>query len=112
MEDKPVSKRLLNETPEQGIKRIFHEHAENEFAVETVQDVTEIVAENKENYNARGGERFKFFQNHVAQIPTSVYYDLIRRGIIDEKNDPEGIRLTKWLNDPDNRVWRTRPGRL
>lgn len=112
MEDKPVSKRLLNETPEQGIKRIFHEHAENEFAIETVQDVTEIVDENKENYNQRGGERWKFLMNHVAQIPTSIYYDLVRRGIVDDKNDPEMTRLKRWLNDSDQRAFRTRPGKI
>jgi hypothetical protein len=107
-----MSKRLLNETPEQAIRRVFHEHAENEFAIETVQDVTQIVEENRENYKLRGGERWKYFQNHVAQIPTSIYYDLIRRGIIDEKEDPEMKRLMKWLDDPDNQAFRTRPGRL
>jgi hypothetical protein len=111
MEDKPVSKRLLNETPEQAIRRIHHAHAD-EYAIETVQDVTEIVEENKMAYNARGGERWKHFVNHVAQIPTSIYYDLKRKGIIDDKRDPEMKALRRWLNDPDNRAWRTRPGRL
>ncbi len=106
-----MSKRLLNETPEQAIRRVYHEHAD-EYAIETQQDVTEIVRENKENYNLRGGERWKYFQNHVAQIPTSVYYDLVRKGIIDEKNDPEMERFKRWLNDSDNRVFRTRPGRI
>jgi hypothetical protein len=37
----------------------------------------------------------------------NVYYDLKRRGIID---DPAAFRA--WMNDPDNRVFRTRPGRV
>jgi len=41
----------------------------------------------------------------VASIPLNVYYDLKRRGIAD---DPKAMK--KWLNDPDNRVFRTREG--
>jgi hypothetical protein len=36
-----------------------------------------------------------------------VYYDLKRRGIAD---DPAALK--KWLNDGDNRVFRTREGTL
>jgi hypothetical protein len=43
--------------------------------------------------------------SRVASIPLSVYYDLKRRGIAD---DP--VALRKWLNDGDNRVFRTREG--
>ncbi len=105
-------KRLFNETPEQFIRRIQHEHADGECAIETVQDITETVEMNKYNYKERSGTRWNHFQNHVASIPTSIYYKLVREGIIDEKNDPDGERLKKWLNDPDNRVFRTRDGRL
>lgn len=104
-------KRAFNETPEQYIKRIYHGHGD-EHAIETIQDVTEIVEDAKYNYKERQGERWKDLMTHVAQIPTSIYYDLVRKGIIDEKNDPEMERLKKWLNDPDNRVFRTRPGRI
>jgi hypothetical protein len=43
----------------------------------------------------------------VATLPLSVYYQLKREGIAD---DPK--RLAKWMNDPDNRAFRTRGGRL
>lgn len=104
--------RAFNETPEQAIRRIHHEHADDSFTVQTVQDVSEVVKNNKMNFDERHGERFNEFATHVARIPTGIYYDLMRRGIIDEKNDPEGVRLKAWLNDPDNKAWRSRPGRI
>jgi hypothetical protein len=43
----------------------------------------------------------------VASIPMTLFYDLKKQGIID---DP--ARLKAWLNNPDNRFFRTRPGRV
>jgi hypothetical protein len=43
----------------------------------------------------------------VASIPLSVYYELKRQGIAD---DPKALR--KWLNQSENRAFRTREGTL
>jgi hypothetical protein len=43
----------------------------------------------------------------VASIPLSVLYDLKARGIAD---DPK--KMKAWLNDPDNRAFRTRDARI
>jgi len=113
MEDKSVSRtRKFNETPEQAIKRIHHEDADGDVTIHTEQDVTQTFAVNREDFKDRAGTRYDQFQNHVARIPTAIYYDLVKRGIIDEVNDPEGDQLRVWLNDPDNRAWRSRPGRI
>lgn len=104
--------RRFNETPEQAIRRIAHEHGDGSGVLQTQQDVTDVVENNKMNYNERHGERFQDFTTHVARIPTGIYYELIRTGVIDEKNDPEGTRLKAWLNDPDNKAWRSRPGKI
>ena len=103
--------RALNESPEQAIKRIHHQHGDGDVTIHTQQDVSAVVRNNKMNFNERGG-RWDQFQNHVARIPTAIYYDLIKRGIINERKDPESKGLIAWLNDPDNRAWRSRPGRL
>jgi hypothetical protein len=71
------------------------------------QDVTDVLEDNKSFYNstderARWGE-----MTRVASIPTSVYYDLKRRGLVDDKE-----KFKAWMNDPDNRLFRTRPGRV
>ena len=105
-------KRFFSESPEHFIRRIQHEHADGSGAIETFQDITETVAENKYNYNERSGTRWKHFINHVASIPTSIYYDLVRKGIINDREDPEMNALKRWLNDSDQRVFRTRDGRL
>ncbi len=103
--------REFNETPEQAIKRIHHSHGD-EYAIQTVQDVSDVIAVNKEDFKDNAGTRFDRFLNHVARIPTAIYYALMRRGIIDERQDPEGTRQKAWLNDPDQRAWRSRPGKI
>jgi hypothetical protein len=105
-------KRLFSESPEHFIRRIQHEHADGSGAIETFQDITQTVEENEHNYRERSGSRWKHFQNHVASIPTSIYYKLMRDGIIDDINDPDMVRLKAWLNDTDNQAFRTRDGRL
>lgn len=42
-----------------------------------------------------------------ATIPMSIYLELMKTGVA---NDPPAFR--KWLNDPDNRVWRRSGGKL
>ena len=43
----------------------------------------------------------------VASIPAVIWEDLIRRGIAGDKK-----KLKAWLNDPDNRAFRTRLGKV
>lgn len=98
-------KRIFSHDPEQGITKYWHVNGNGEYTVETVQDVSKIVEANKRqsnNIDGKWGDVTK-----VASIPLSVYYDLKRRGIVD---DPVAMR--KWLNDPDNFAFRTRAGKL
>jgi hypothetical protein len=44
---------------------------------------------------------------HVAEIPMVIYQQMIRDGSINDKK-----ALKKWLNDPDNRPFRTWKGRI
>jgi hypothetical protein len=43
----------------------------------------------------------------VASIPESIYFKLKAEGKLD---DP--VYMKKWLNDPDNRFFRVRPGQV
>lgn len=45
--------------------------------------------------------------HHVARIPMVIYEELMRKGLT---RDPKAMK--KWLNDPDNRVFRTREGKV
>jgi len=86
-----------------GIAKYWHVTDKGEYVVETRQDATAIAKQNKRQYNDNDG-RWGDMQR-VASIPLSVYYDLKRKGIAD---DPKAMK--KWMNDPDNRVFRTRSG--
>ena len=79
----------------------------DEFTIETRQDVSGLVEANKAEYNATD-ERARYGEwARVASIPLNVYYDLKKQGIFDDK-----AKLKAWLNSPDNRFFRTRPGRV
>jgi hypothetical protein len=79
------------------------------YAVESKQDITDIVARNKHLYNTFRGawESHGEWGDMVASIPANVWGELMTKGIAyDEK------RLRKWLDDRDQLVFRTRPGSL
>jgi len=71
-----------------------------------VQDVEDVAESNKQSFN-QVDERANWQgdMHKVASIPMAIFYDLKRKGILD---DPAAMK--KWLNDSDNRVFRTRPG--
>jgi hypothetical protein len=99
-------KRLLSANPDTGTKTYFHSTPEH-VHIESVQDVTNVVEAAKAKFNDTD-ERAKWGEwQRVASIPLVTFYDLKRKGITE---DPAAMK--KWLNDPDNRFFRTRPGRL
>lgn len=90
-----------------GISKFFHWDDSNDtFVIETemAQPVLEgIVEANKQDYN----DAPKNWGNGqlVARIPLHLYWDLKKKGIADDD-----AAMRRWLNDPDNRFFRTRPG--
>jgi hypothetical protein len=89
----------------------FHDLDGKHF-IETRQDISEILENNKAQFNAID-ERTKWGEfTKVASLPNVVIDDLNTKGImrgfavIDEK------RFRAFLNDPDNRFFRTRPGQI
>jgi hypothetical protein len=94
-----------------GKETNFHDIDGKHF-IETSQDISQIIEANKAEFNAidekaKWGEFAK-----VASLPNVVIDDLNAKGImrgfavIDEK------RFRDFLNHPDNRFCRTRPGQL
>lgn len=103
-----INSRLISENAEIGQKQYWHDHEDGSVTVQTVQDVSEFAEANKQQFN-QFDERASWSgdMHRVASIPMSVYYDLKRKGILDDQ-----AAMKKWLNDPDNRVFRTRPGQV
>lgn len=102
-------RRLLDHDPLTGITEIFdYDRATDEFVIETVQNARDVVEDARARFNAideRAGWRGEY--HRVASIPLVVWQELEAQGIA---NDERALR--KWLDDPDNRFFRTRPGRL
>lgn len=101
-------KKLFDVDPVTGTVQWFHWDEQSkgkEMIIQTQQRTDEIIETNKIDYNeasSRWGDG-----QMVARLPLTIWGDLKKRGIID---DPKALR--KWLNDPDNAVFRTRPGRI
>ena len=99
-----MQKRIFDTDPLTGITRYWHVRENGEFVIETEQKIN--VDESNSRFRNMTDKRTKWGDMaRVASIPLNVYYDLKRRGIAD---DPKAMK--KWLNDPDNRVFRTREG--
>lgn len=104
---------LFDRTPELGITEYFiPSEDEKSFTIQTVQDVDAIVEANAEHRKAFTSGRDHWGDQingdtKVASIPLNVWMDLKRKGIAD---DP--VAFKRWLNDPDNFAFRTRPGSL
>ncbi len=105
-----ADKRSLSVDPLSGIKTNFvYEEGESlkddQIVIATSQDVTAIVKANKRSANAIDKHQKHGEWSKVASIPMSVYHQLKEQGITD---DP--ARFKRWLNDGENKYFRTRGG--
>jgi hypothetical protein len=104
-----MQSKIFDIDPLTGTKKMWHYDADKDEAIiETIMDATGVVEDNKAEFN-QFDERssWKGDVHKVASIPMALYYDLKAKGITD---DP--ARMKAWLNDPENRFFRTRPGRV
>jgi len=92
-----------------------HADGEGGIVIQTRQDVTNIMEQNKKEFNSFD-ERAKWsdqlFGNKVASIPMTVIDDLNKAGIMRGFAVLDDKRFAMWLNDPMNRAWRTRTGKV
>ena len=94
-----------------GKQSNFHD-VDGKYFIENSQDISGIIESNKAQFNAID-EKAKWGEwTKVASIPNVVIDELNKQGImrgfavLDEK------RFRLFLNDPDNRFFRTRPGQV
>ena len=101
--------RLFDRNDATGITRLWHYNpATDEATIETQQDVSNVVEENKDQFNATDNKANWTGEWHkVASIPLNIYYELQASGKITDQ-----AYMKRWLNDPDNRFFRTRPGQV
>jgi len=102
-----MTQRLFDHDPVSGITTWFQYHDENDaFSLHTVQETDDVVDANKRDFNG-AASNWRGDMHKVASIPMTLYMDLKKQGIIDDEK-----AFKKWLNDPDNRYFRTRPGKV
>lgn len=102
-----TGRRLFSVDPVTGIRKWFHwDDTTDEFLIETeTPNLDEIVEANKRELNDNHG---KWGDGKlVARLPIALWARLKKEGIIDDQK-----AFKRWLNDPDNRFFRIRPGKI
>lgn len=82
------------------------------LVVKAESNLAPIIEVNKALYN-QTDERARWGDGQmVADIPFPVIEDLNRQGILRGFAVMDQKRMKAWLNNPDNRFFRTRPGKV
>jgi squalene cyclase len=96
-------------------RTVAHADGDGGVVYETRQDVSGIIEQNQREFN-QYDERAKWsgdvYGNKVASIPLTVIDDLNNQGIMRGFHVLDEKRFRAWLNNPDNRFFRTRPGNI
>lgn len=103
---------VLHHDPDTGITEYFHVLEDGrEWAVESRQDVSGVLAVNQELQKLDDG---KWGDGRcVATIPFTVLEELQRIGMIDGMfNVKNNTDFAKWLNKAENKRYRTKLGRV
>jgi hypothetical protein len=90
-----------------------HSDGDGGIIIETRQDISGILEQNKKEYNSfdeRARWSDDLLGNKVASIPLTVIDDLNKQGIMRGFAVLDDKRFKAWLNERDNRVFRTRTG--
>lgn len=90
-----------------------HADGDGGIIIETKQDVGEIIEANKaqlELDKQRTGHLNEM--HHVARIPFTVIDVLNQMGIMKGFNVVDDVGFARWLNDPENAVWKTYRGKV
>lgn len=108
-----MKKRLLSRDIASGKETYAHFSEDGKIIFESKQNVDPILSQNaRERNEYRSNSLIGNTQKHqqkVAEIPTALYHQLIQE-LGQPKDNPKGWK--KWLNDYDNRFFRTSGGRV
>lgn len=106
-----IHSRIFDVNPMFGILRIWHYDDEtDQVTIETRQGAHDVYNQLIDQNNALRNQTsrktpYRDGLHHVARVPLVILEELMRKGIAKDKK-----AMKKWLNDPDNRVFRTREG--
>lgn len=84
---------------------------DNGVILETKQDVSTIIEANKRQFN-NASSKFDNILTHIARLPLTVIDDLNTKGIMRGFKVLDQKAFNAFLNHPDNRFFRTHPGKV
>ena len=103
-----IETRFFDRNPLTGATTLYHyDHADDIAHFETVEDHQPVTDANTRFHIDNTDANWRGDMHLVASLPLTVWFDLKKRGILDDDK-----ALRRWLNDPDNMLFRTRPGRV
>ena len=102
-------KRILDTDPEMGTTSIFHANEHDQtYAVETRQDVTQIIKEATQSRNETSKKTpYKNDLTKVMSVPMTIYSEWLAKGWTKDQE-----KLKQLVNDPDLRYFKTREGKV
>lgn len=102
-----MSGRFIIDADEQSgqFQTFEYDAAEDMYLLKEGQKIDALLEANRADFNEGQRPHGDGLGRRVASIPLTVWMDLRRKGIV---QDPKAF--ARWLNDPDNRAFRTAPG--
>jgi hypothetical protein len=107
----------LSKLGEFGANKTAYADGDGGLIIETKLDLSNFADATKRAYNDNSGktgwgDNPIDARNHIASIPAEVIGDLNKKGIMRGYHIIDMPALKRWLNDPENRVFRTRGGQV
>ncbi len=84
------------------VERFHWDPTAESFTIEDQQEVTPILDQNAALRNSGVRHDRKSPMRRAAAVPLNIYFELLAKGI-----RPGTAAFDKWLDDPDNALWRT-----
>lgn len=101
-----MDRHILTHDPVTQHSEVFYfDHDTGLATIRDEQDVSGILDANKIDYNEAPARHGDALGKKVASIPLGLFMDLRKQGITRDRK-----AFARWLNDPDNRLFRTAPG--
>lgn len=99
-------RKVIDHDPTTGISHVLYFDESEGVANYVAEQETSFLLDFNRAQANEAGKRFGEWAK-VASLPMTVFMDLKQKGILD---DSKAFR--RWLNDPDNRYFRTHGGTL
>lgn len=100
-----------------GVVKTAYADGEGGLIIKTETDLTDFIDHTQEQYNQRSGKTGWGDapydpKNKIAELPLEIIETLNEMGIMRGYHITDQNALKKWLNNPDNKVFRTRGGQV